>query len=533
VISLPDTRLPAPDLRSAGRFLWWQAALQGRTLAGGTAASVLWMLCAAAGPALVGRTVDAGIAGRDGTALALGTAALLLLGAVQAAATTIRHRITVASWLLGTLRTQQLVGHQVAGHGTAVARATTTGEVISCVSADALQLGGLYEAVGTACAAVVTYAAVAVTLLRIDTGLGLFVLFGAPVLAASLLGLVRPLNRRLAARREADGRLTALGADTVAGLRVLRGIGGEDRHLARYAERSDEVRRTGLRIAGPQAGLSAAHVLLPGVFVVALTWLGARAALTGRITPGELVTLYGYAAFLTLPLVTVTDTLSRVVRARVAAARVVRLLRLRDGAHGVPVPVPGLAARPGVLTAVVAGEPADAARAAGGLAGGRALFCEAEPRLFSGTLRAAVDPDGGHTDAEVLSAIRTADAAEVLHQLPGGLDGHVTERGRSLSGGQRQRVALARAVLAAPEVLVLVEPTSAVDAHTEARIADRLRAARAGRTTVVTTSSPLLLDRADHVVLLDGGRVAAEGTHRDLLRTHTGYRALVTRDGPA
>jgi ABC-type multidrug transport system fused ATPase/permease subunit len=158
------------------------------------------------------------------------------------------------------------------------------------------------------------------------------------------------------------------------------------------------------------------------------------------------------------------------------------------------------------------------------------LVGEAEPRLFSGTLRDEVDPDGTRDDASVLAAIETADAVEVLQALPGGLDGHVEERGRSLSGGQRQRLALARAVLAEPEVLVLVEPTSSVDAHTESRIAQRLRDARAGRTTLVTTSSPLLLDRADHVAFLDGGRVVAEGTHHELLRRHAGYRATVTRE---
>ena len=95
----------------------------------------------------------------------------------------------------------------------------------------------------------------------------------------------------------------------------------------------------------------------------------------------------------------------------------------------------------------------------------------------------------------------------------------IDERGRSFSGGQRQRLVLARALLSDAELLVLVEPTSAVDAHTEARIARRLHEARAGRTTVVVTTSPLVLDRADRVVLLEGGRVVAEGRHRELLRT--------------
>ena len=107
---------------------------------------------------------------------------------------------------------------------------------------------------------------------------------------------------------------------------------------------------------------------------------------------------------------------------------------------------------------------------------------------------------------------------------------HITERGRSLSGGQRQRLALARSLVTDPEVLVLDEPTSAVDAHTEARIADGLREIRTGRTTVVLTSSPLLLDRADQVVFLQEGKVVAEATHRELLHSHPAYRAVVTRE---
>src|SRR5699024_11177328 len=127
-----------------------------------------------------------------------------------------------------------------------------------------------------------------------------------------------------------------------------------------------------------------------------------------------------------------------------------------------------------------------------------------------------------------------ADAGDVLESLPDGLEGEVAEKGRSLSGGQRQRVALARALLTEPEVLVLVEPTSAVDAHTEARIAERLAILRAGRTTVVVTSSPPVLARVDEVVLVAGGVGRARGTHRELLGPHAGaqgraYRTVVSR----
>jgi putative ABC transport system ATP-binding protein len=110
------------------------------------------------------------------------------------------------------------------------------------------------------------------------------------------------------------------------------------------------------------------------------------------------------------------------------------------------------------------------------------------------------------------------------------MDVRITERGRSLSGGQRQRLALARSLITDPEVLVLDEPTSAVDSHTEARIAEGVRTLRTGRTTVMFTSSPLLLDHADRVVLVHAGEVAAVGLHRDLVHTEPRYRAVVTRE---
>jgi ABC-type multidrug transport system fused ATPase/permease subunit len=216
-------------------------------------------------------------------------------------------------------------------------------------------------------------------------------------------------------------------------------------------------------------------------------------------------------------------------------------------------PRSGLVVAPGQLTCLVSAVPAETAAIAdrlgrfgrddGTALGGvrladlpvgtvrrRVLVSEADPMLFSGTLRAQLDPWGrSGGERELHEAIAVAGAEDVVEALPGGLDAEIDERGRSFSGGQRQRLVLARALLSGADVLVLVEPTSAVDAHTEARIASRLRAARAGRTTVVVTSSPLVLDRADRVVFVEDGRVAAEGTHAALLSSHAGYRLTVTR----
>ncbi len=127
------------------------------------------------------------------------------------------------------------------------------------------------------------------------------------------------------------------------------------------------------------------------------------------------------------------------------------------------------------------------------------VVSEADPHLFSGPVR---DTLGGADDTARDAVVHVASASDALDSLDGGMDGDLEERGRALSGGQRQRIALSRALLRDPDVLVLIEPTSAVDAHTEARIAQRLAAHRAGRTTVVVTASPLLLDTADVVLLV-------------------------------
>ena len=157
------------------------------------------------------------------------------------------------------------------------------------------------------------------------------------------------------------------------------------------------------------------------------------------------------------------------------------------------------------------------------------LVSDTGSQLFAGTLQDAVDPHRRLTRDQAERAMLAADAGDVYDALPGGWQGDLEERGRGLSGGQRQRLVLARALAAEPPILVLVEPTSAVDAHTEARIAERVPVARTGRTTVVCTVSPLWLHHADRVVLLSGGRVVAEGRHDDLLSGDSGYRAVVAR----
>ena len=561
---LPLGHPGTPNLRSPARFLLWVARGQLGTLAIGMLYGVVWMGTLAVVPALVGRAIDQGVAEGDRAALVRGSALVMAAGLVTAVAGILRHRTAVVNWLTASYRVQQLLVRQAVRLGGSLPRRVPTGEVAAVGSHDAERIGSAMDVVARLAGALVSFGVVAALLLRTSTTLGLLVVAGVPLLSAGVGPLLRPLHRRRSRHRELVGQLTTVGADTVSGLRVLRGIGGEAVFSRRYAAASQEVRAAGLAAARVQSLLDAAEVALPGIFVVAVTWLGARLAVAGQVSVGELIAFYGYAAFLVLPVRTVTEAADKFTRALVGARRAVQVLALQpELASGSSAQEPspgaalvdgqsGLVVEAGQLTAVVAGVPEEAAAIADRLGrfadgegvrlGGvalralplevvrrRVLVSEHDPRLFTGRLGDELDPTGAAPPERVLAALDTTSAGDVLEALPDGLDSEVAERGRSLSGGQRQRLVLARALVADPEVLVLVEPTSAVDAHTEARIADGLAAARTGRATVVCTTSPLLLDRADKVALVAGGRVVAEGTHRDLLDTEPRYRAVVTR----
>lgn len=554
-----------PDTRSPARLLIWVGRHQLATLAAGVLFGILWMLAQALMPFALGQAIEQGIVDEDKGALALWSGTLLGLGAVQAVAGVMRHRFAVSNWIQASFRLAQVVAHHAARSGPAVRSRLSTGEVVATVSNDAMRAGGAFDITARGAGAIVSYAVVAFILLSSSVVLGLIVLVGVPVLVLSLGTVIRPLQARQAEQREEVGRLTALGADTAAGLRVLRGIGGEQVFLDRYRLRSQQVRHAGVRVAVPQSTLDAAQVLVPGLFVVLVTWIGARFALSGRIGVGELVAFYGYAAFLVIPLRTAAEAVDKITRALVGARRMLGVLEVErqvaeppNPAAEPPAGVPlvdehsGLVVRPGLLTCLVAAAPDESVAVADrlgrfgegdGVTLGdvrladlsvdvvrrRIVVSEADPLLFSGSLRRELDPWEGAQDDEILAAVSVANAEDVLVALPAGLDAPVDERGRSFSGGQRQRLVLARALLSGAETLVLVEPTSAVDAHTEARIAVRLREARSGRTTVVVTTSPLVLDQADCVVLLERGRVVASGTHRELLRESPSYRDTVTR----
>ncbi|MGX7826720.1 ABC transporter transmembrane domain-containing protein [Actinokineospora sp. 24-640] len=518
-----DKRVPyadpgIPDTRGPGRYLWWLVTAQWRQAARGALWGSLWMCGLILPPYLVSRAIDDGLRAGDWSALLFWTGAILLVGVVNAGIAWMRHRTMTLVRGDASYRTVQVVVRHVARLGSAFPRAMSAGELASVHATDIQRIARTLTASGPGVGAVVAYALTAVVLLGISPLLAVVVLLGVPVLALVLGPLLSRLRGVESGYRERQGALTARTADIVAGLRVLCGIGGKDVFARRYRAESAELRADGYRVGAVTSWVQAVGACLPGVFLAVVTWIAARSAATGAITVGELVAVYGYVAVLVIPVGFLIEGADDIARGLVAAARVVEVLRIEVPPRPAAAPAPRL----GELTAVVGATPALVERL-----GEHGVVADDSAYLFPGPLHAVITPPGADP-GRIGDAIAAASAEDIVDALPDGLDTVMDTEARSLSGGQRQRLRLARALLADPEVLVLVEPTSAVDAHTEAAIAAGVAAYRRGRTTVLVTTSPLLLQHADHVCLVREDQVIAEGRHADLL-ANPAYRSVVDR----
>ena len=443
------------------------------------------------------------------------------------------------------------------------------GALTNIASGDAERVGMAVGLLALGVSSIAGLAVSAAALLRISVPLGLLVLLGTPPLLYLAHLVSRPLARRSEGEQERAAQASGTAADLVAGLRVLKGLGAEDAASERYRTTSRASLFAALRASRAQAGHDGAVLALTGGFIAAVALAGAVLAMRGEVSIGGLVAAVGLAQFLHGPFRVLAFVNGVFAQARASSQRIADVLEspwsVPDGSASLPPEPAGQLRLDGVrygslrgvdahidsgsLVGVVAPDPAaatdllaclardtdpeegsvevdgvDVAKLALDDLRRAVLVAEHDAALFETSL---ADNVAAAARGPIDRALDAATADEVAEALPDGRETRLAERGRSLSGGQRQRVALARALAADPPVLVLHDPTTAVDTVTEARVAERLARLRRGRTTVLVTTSPALLDTADTVLFLDGGTVAAQGRHADLARTSETYREAV------
>ncbi|MEU7854213.1 ABC transporter ATP-binding protein [Nonomuraea sp. NPDC049141] len=566
-----------------------------RRLGLGTGLISLHQVCESLVPIFIGVIVDRAIGPGDGGALVLWVAALGVLFGVL---TTV-YRFGARQLMLAIAVEAHTLRVEVATkimHPRGIRTDQRAGDLLTVSTTDTDNTSYLLDYVPRVAGAVTATVVSAVALLVIDVRLGLAVLVGTPVVLLALQAGTPLITKRVAEQQERAAEATSLATDLVSGLRPLRGIGAEEAAAQRYREVSGRSLRAIVRAARTQGVYVAASTVCGALLACGIAILAGWFALNGRISAGELITVIGLAQFLMEPIGLLAIVPSWVAEARASADRVAVVLDADplvpegveelapDGAPELEVRAlkygtldgVDLIVRPGEFVGVAAHRAADGEALVKILSGrvapaeydGQILVGDrqlarvrlaqlrrtmlVEPHhtdLFTGTIRDNVTAGAPPMDltedpperqagspAEVLAGVLAASAADqVLSAHPDGLEHLVTERGASLSGGQRQRVALARALMARPPILVLHDPTTAVDAVTEHAIAQGVRALRhpldetGPFTTVVITSSPAMLAVTDRVVVIDDGRVVAEGAHAELAATDRNYNRAVLR----
>lgn len=572
--------LTGADARSGWPLLRGVLRGQRRGLAAGVLVGLLWSAGRVAVPALTRMAIDHGIIGHE--SLWFWSSLIAVVAVIVGTFSGWRRWLAFReSRLTETRLRDQLFAHYQQLHVGFHDR-TQTGQLMSRASSDLMQIQGFVVMIPLTISNLAMVVAVVVVLLTSQPLLALIALAPLPLVNVLAQRFSRRIHPAVLAVQAEQAELATVVEESVSGVRVIKGFGAEEVQAAKLRGEADDIQRVSMDAARIRSTFLPAIDLLPNLGLIAVLGIGGHRVIAGEMTYGQMVEFLQYIALLIFPLRNLGMTVAFGQRAAAALMRVDEILRTEPAVADPPQPrdlpvTPPLGAvrfrdvRFGYHPAspvldgfdldIAAGESVALVGATGSgkstVARLLARFYDVDEgrieldgielsRLTLGDLRHAVAivfedtflfndtvrgniafarPDAPLDD--VRRAAELAGAAEFVDALPDGYDTVVGERGFSLSGGQRQRIAIARAILVDPRVLVLDDATSAVDPSKEHEIREAMATVMHGRTTIVIAHRPGTIALASSVVLLDGGRVAAHGTHDELLATSARYRDVL------
>lgn len=553
---------------------------QRRALTTGVIVGLLWSVGKVLVPKLTSLAVDRAILG---TGSLLFWSSLIFVTAVIAGVFTAWRRWVAfrESRLTETRLREQLFAHILRLH-VAYHDHTQTGQLMSRSSSDLLQIQGFVVMIPITASQLAMVVGVVAILVVQQPMLALIALAPLPFLNVLATRFSRTIHPAVVAVQQEQAQLATVVEESVSGVRVIKGFGAHAVTAARLRKEADDIRAVSLEAARVRSAFLPALDLLPSLGLLAVLAVGGHRVLNGQMTRGQMLEFMQYIGLLIYPLRNLGMTVAFGQRAAAALLRVNEVLSttptVQDASQPVALPQNerkgavdfdhvgfGYHSESPVLRDFDLRIPAGASVAVvGGTGSGKSTLARllirfydvslgviridgvdvrdltlAELRrevavvfedtfLFHDSVAANIAfsrPDAPHDVIE--AAARLAGAHDFVLELPEGYGTLLGERGYSLSGGQRQRIALARAIVADPRVLILDDATSAVDPSKEHEIREAMRTVMAGRTTIVIAHRPGTIALADTVVLLDEGRVAATGTHDQLLATNARYRAVL------